>query len=78
MVNVLCFWVWVYLHRDDVGAWGVGDRHPVWKVHAAVAVGPEEGMRVGNHQGAGTLSPLGGILWRLHKRNFGETKVENF
>lgn len=78
MVNVLCFCVWVYLHRDDVGAWGVGDRHPVWKVHAAVAVGPEEGMRVGNHQGAGTLSPLGGILWRLHKRNFGEAKVENF
>lgn len=66
----------LYLYRDDVGAWGVGYCHPVWEVHAAIAVGPKEGMRVGNHQSPSTLSPLGGILWRLHKGNL-EVKVEN-
>lgn len=66
-----------YLHGDDVGAWSVGDRHPVWEVHAAVTVGPEEGVRVGNHQSPATLPPLGGILWRLHKGDL-EVKTEIF
>ena len=61
-----------YLHRDDVGPRGVGHCHPVWQVHAAVTVGPEEGVRGGYRQGPGALPPLGGVLWRLHK---GDWKV---
>lgn len=59
-----------HLHRDDVGPRGVGHCHPVWQVHAAVAVGPEEGVRVGYGERPGVLSPLGGVLWRLHKGNW--------
>lgn len=59
-----------HLHRDDVGPRGVGHCHPVGQVHAAVTVGPEEGMRVGYCQRPGALPLLGGVLWRLHKGNW--------
>ncbi|KAA8585461.1 hypothetical protein FQN60_004155, partial [Etheostoma spectabile] len=48
-------------------------------VHAAVTVGPEEGMRVGYRQCPGALPPLRGVLWRLHKGNWkvkGEKDVQ--
>lgn len=64
-----------HLHRDDVGPRSVGHCHPVRQVHAAVAVGPEKGMRVGYRQPLGALPPLGGVLWRLHKGNLNREEV---
>lgn len=64
------FYRFTHLHRDNVGPWGIGHCHPVWQVHAAVTVGPQERMRVGYGQCPGALPPLGGILWRLYKGNW--------
>lgn len=65
-----------YLHRNDVGGWSVGHGHPVRQVHAAVAVGPEERVRMGDCQGPGALPPLGGVLWRLHEGNSSRREEE--
>lgn len=59
-----------HLHWDNVSPRGVGHCHPVWQVHAAVTVGPEEGVRVGDCQRSVALPPLGGVLWWLHKGNW--------
>ena len=63
-----------HLHWDNVSPWGVGHCHPVRQVHAAVTVGPEEGVWVGDCQCSVALPPLGGVLWRLHKGNWNVRK----
>lgn len=65
-----------HLNRDDVGPGCVWHGHPVGQVHAAVAVGPQEGVWLRQRQRAGALPPLGGVLWRLHKRDWDRRKPE--
>lgn len=65
-----------HLDGDDVGPGCVGHGHPVGQVHAAVAVGSQEGVWLWQRQRAGALPPLGGVLWRLHKRDWDGRKKE--